>query len=80
MKKLECDERDAILLDPNTGRVAESWSIAASLTDLEGEFGEARIETTWERAGVHVQDVRHPAVGGGPDVKPCEHYQWRAGA
>lgn len=76
MKRLTCAERDAILLDPNTGRVAEKWGIEASLTDLGGEFGDPRIETVWGYEQLRIRDVRHPAVGGGPDVASCEHYEW----
>ena len=76
MKKVTCKERDAILLDPNTGRVAQAWSVESSLTDLCGEFGEPRITTTWGLEGRRVEDVRHPDANGGPDVEPCEHYEW----
>lgn len=76
MKRLDCGTRDALLLDPSTGRVADHWSVYSSLTDLGGEFGDPRIETTWGCGLVRIKDVRHPAVGGGPDVAPCEHYEW----
>ncbi len=77
VEKLTCAERDEILLDPETGRPAESWSIASSLTDAHGEFGEPRIATTWERDGVQVEDIRHPKRGqySPPDERPCEHYK-----
>ncbi|WP_053387020.1 hypothetical protein [Leucobacter japonicus] len=71
-RKLTCDERDAIL--HADGRY-EGWSVAASLTDAYGEFGDPRIETTWERDGRRIKDVRHPHMGSysPPDRKPCEH-------
>lgn len=76
---LTCAERDAILIDPETGRVTADWSVASGFTDLFGEFGEPRIETTWERDGRQVRDVRHPNRGGaGPDIAPCEHYEMEA--
>lgn len=68
--KLTCAERDAILYAE--GRY-EGWSVHSSLTDLSGEFGEPRIETTWEKGGRLINDVRHPGPDG-VDVAPCEHY------
>lgn len=76
-KVLSCEERDAILLDPTTGRIHPDWGIASSLTDAHGEFGEPRIETTWERDGRRIRDVRHPHQGrySPPDREPCEHWE-----
>lgn len=73
MKVLTCAERDAIL---HADGHYEGWSVFSSLTDLSGWFGEPRIETTWERGGRRIKDVRHPAQveSGLPDVRPCEHY------
>lgn len=52
--------------------------VYSSLTDLSGEFGEPRIETTWGRKGQPddpvLKNVRHPNPDGGRDVAPCEHY------
>lgn len=74
--KMTCTERDDLLIDPATGRVSADWLVYSSLTDAYGEFGEPRIETTWERSSVKVLDVRHPRCGSfsPPDRKPCEHY------
>lgn len=74
--KMTCTERDDLLIDPATGRVSADWLVHSSLTDAYGEFGEPRIETTWERGSVMVRDVRHPRHGSfsPPDRKPCEHY------
>lgn len=73
-RKLSCEERNAILHED--GRY-EGWSVAASLTDAHGEFGDPRIETTWERDGRRINDVRHPHRGSysPPDRSPCEHYE-----
>ena len=76
MNKLTCKERDAILLDPVTRMVDKRWLVESSLTDICGEFGEPRITTTWGLEGRRVEDVRHPDPNGGPDVEPCEHYEW----
>lgn len=75
MRRLTCSERDEML--HRDGRY-EGWRVASGLTDAHGEFGEPRIETTWERDGVSVRDIRHPKLGSytPPDAKPCEHYTW----
>lgn len=75
-RKLTCAERDEILLDPGTGGVSAEWVVASSCTDTHGVFGAPRIETTWERDGVQVQDVRYPEQDNpGKDARPCEHYE-----
>lgn len=71
VKKLTCAERDEIL--HADGRY-EGWDVYSSLTDLSGMFGEPRIQTTWERDGRLIEDVRHPDPNGGADLKPCEHW------
>lgn len=76
MKALTCVERDAALLDVETGRPSDKWTVYSSLTDTLGHFGEPCIETTWGLGARRIQDVRHPAKDGGADVKPCEHYEW----
>ena len=81
LKMLTCAERDAYL-HIGTLQSHEGWGVESSLTDLDVRFGDARIETTWVKKKVRVQDVRHPALfcedtGLVPeDVKPCEHYYW----
>lgn len=77
MRKLSCGERDEILLDPETKRVADGWGVASSLTDAHGEFGDPRIATTWEKDGRRIEDVRHPHQGSytPPDRMPCEHWE-----
>ena len=70
--KLTCAGRDQILHEH--GRY-EGWVVESSLTDLDGEFGEPRVETTWTKDGRRIKDVRHPDANGGPDVAPCEHYE-----
>lgn len=72
--QLTCEERDALLLDPGTGRVSEAWSVESSLTDPSGEFGAPRIETVWTDGERRVRDRRHPSPDGGADVEPCEHF------
>lgn len=79
MKKLTCAERDAIMLDPDTGRIASGWGVASGLTDAYGDYGEPRIMTTWELNGRLIKDVRHPFMGSysPPDREPCEHWESR---
>lgn len=72
VRRLTCAERDLILHEE--GRY-EGWGVYSSLTDMDGEFGDPRIETTWEKGGRYINDVRHPRAGGGNDVAPCEHYE-----
>ncbi len=74
MRKLSCGERDEILLDPETKRVADGWVVASSLTDAHGD---PRIATTWEKDGRRIEDVRHPHQGSytPPDRMPCEHWE-----
>lgn len=74
LRKLTCEERDAIL--HADGRY-EGWVVQSSLTDAHGEYGDPRIETTWERNGCRIQDVRHPHEGSysPPDRRPCEHWE-----
>ncbi|PSS42928.1 hypothetical protein C6401_15335 [Arthrobacter woluwensis] len=71
MKRLTCRERDAILHE--TGHY-DGWTVASGLTDMTGEFGDPRIETTWEKDGRRIKDIRYPSVGGGMDYQECEHY------
>lgn len=77
LRKLTCEERDTILHQDGH---YEGWTVASSLTDAHGTFGDPRIETTWERGGRLIQDVRHPHEGSysPPDRKPCEHYELEA--
>lgn len=72
-KKITCAERDTIM--HATGRY-DGWEVHSGLTDLDGEFGQPRVETVWGKGNQRVRDVRHPDAGGGDDVRPCEHYQW----
>jgi hypothetical protein len=74
--KIACSERDKLLF-AESGVVGLDWGVEASLTDIYGEFGEPRIETTWGGlGGIRIKDVRHPDANGGKDVEPCEHYLW----
>ena len=86
VKTLTCAERNAYLIPAGTPPY-EGWAVESSLTDLIGEFGEPRIDTTWVKGEVRVRDVRHPApfcedivlenITFSDDVKPCEHYYWK---
>lgn len=76
MPKITCAERDAILHE--TGQY-DGWSVISGLTDLDGEFGEPKVDTTWEKNGRTVRDVRYPGAPGEPDAAPCEHYVGQLG-
>lgn len=69
VRKIECKERDEL---GKTG----GWSVGATLTDPDGNFGEPRIFTEWWRGNERVSDERRPNRYGGEDVAPCEHYVW----
>ena len=77
-RKLTCEERDEILIDFETNRYFPDIKVVSGLTDLDGEFGDPIMDTTWETAGgIRVRDVRHPAfldAENPADRKPCEHY------
>lgn len=56
---------------------AGDLTVASSLTDLFGEFGDPMVFTEW--AGPLgrpvLRDYRWPGPNGGrPDARPCEHY------
>lgn len=74
MRRLTCEERDEILIDPGTGRPYERAEVESSLTDLSGVFGEPEVMTLWSIDGYLIRDVRHPNPDGGADCAPCEHY------
>lgn len=74
MRRLTCEGRDEILIDPGMGRPHERAEVESGLTDLSGEFGEPRMETLWSIDGHLIRDVRHPDPDGGADRAPCEHY------
>lgn len=52
--------------------------VYSSLTDIDGEYGEPRIETIWGRRETPdepiLKNVRHPDPDGGRDVASCEHW------
>jgi hypothetical protein len=73
---LTCAERDKILLDEKTRRPADNWSVESGFTDMIGEFGDPRIETTWEYGLTRIKDIRHPNPKSGKDLEPGEHYRW----
>ena len=73
MPKITCAERDAILHE--TGQY-DGWSVISGLTDLDGEFGEPKVDTTWGKENQRIRDIRYPGSEGGDDARPCEHYQW----
>ena len=77
MRKLSCEERDEILLDPKTRIPADGWDVASTITDAYREFGDPLISTTWEQDGRQIKDVRHPFEGSysPPDREPCEHWE-----
>lgn len=71
LKVLTCQKRNDIL-----GKNYEGWHVASSLTDMDGYYGEPRIETVWEKDGRFIQDILHPNRDHTqPDVAPCEHYE-----
>lgn len=48
----------------------------AGCSDLGGEFGPPEIYTEWgfDDGTVVMRESRFPALDGGPDRKPCEHF------
>lgn len=58
--------------------MGESRFVYSSLTDISGEYGDPRIETTWGRKETPdepiMKTLRHPDPEGGKDVAPCEHW------
>ena len=69
--QIPCGDRDEALGDK------KEWTATASLTDIDGEFGEPHIYTRWEHArrDYAIEDYRWPSRGGtSPDVRPCEHW------
>jgi len=74
---ISCEERDAHLLDPRTGRTAGIWKPYSSLTDMGGVFGAPTMDTTWGFMQMRVRDVRWLSWElGDKDIAPCEHYFW----
>lgn len=80
VKKLTCTERDNIVLNKVTGNLHQDWSVESSLTDMDGEFGDPIVDTTWALDNLRVRDIRHPRPEAPEDKKtdhkPCEHYYW----
>jgi len=73
MSKLSCKERD-LILESEDGY--PGWTVIAGLTDLRGTYGLPRVETTWEKNGRCIKDIRHPDEDYlSPDKRPCEHYE-----
>lgn len=73
--KLTCDERNSVLIDPETGLPHKRATVESSLTDLSGVFGDPVITTLWNIDGRLIRDTRHPNPDGGADRAPCEHYE-----
>lgn len=74
-EQISCAERDALY-------ARSVLSVGASLTDLDGQYGEPHILTEWhDRAtGVLIlKDQRWPQLSGEkPDAKVCRHERWAA--
>lgn len=83
--KIDCDAREVIV--SRNGERYEGLGVAAGRTDMDGQYGEPCIFTEWyDRATDQsvLQDYLWPARRHSdddlflPDVKPCEHYEWRS--
>jgi len=56
-------------------RQGSGLSVASSLTDHDGEYGQPVIFTEWWWGDMPVlRDYRYPGQHGEPDYKPCKHY------
>jgi hypothetical protein len=65
-----CFEADVIR------RQGSGLSVASSLTDQDGEYGQPTIFTEWwwnDRIPV-LRDYRYPGQHGAPDYRPCRHF------
>jgi len=66
---VNCFEADVIR------RQGSGLSVASSLTDHDGEYGQPVIFTEWWWFEIPVlRDYRYPGQRGEPDYKPCKHY------
>jgi hypothetical protein len=71
-RRITCDERESLWRERG-----DRLRISATLTDIDGRYGDPQIFTQWEGADdVQVlQDRRFPQPSGErPDLRPCEHY------
>lgn len=72
-EQISCAEREALY----AGSVL---SVGASLTDLDGQYGDPRVLTEWHDRATDVpvlRDQRWPQLSGEkPDARPCRHERW----
>jgi hypothetical protein len=91
-RQITCDEREQLvdrLGRSYNGLGGPEFGVISSLMDLDGEFGDPVMDTTWGRRDSDepvLRDVRWPAPGNYtrddpgsaplPDARPCEHYAY----
>ena len=77
-RRVTCAERDEVY----AAGIAR-WSVGASLTDLDGEYGDPEMFTEWwdrQTEKPVLRDRRYPSREAGQrDLRPCEHYVCAAG-
>lgn len=86
---ITCEEREQLvdLLGRSYNGPAAPYGVLSSLTDLDGEYGDPVMDTTWGHTGTEVpvlRDVRWPArryfdddpAMPKPDARPCVHYRY----
>lgn len=76
--KITCEQRDAIYHAERPEKLAP----ISSCTDMSGEFhgGDPQMDITWGLASTDtpvLRETRYPSRAGGPDRKPCEHWQFQ---
>lgn len=76
-RKITCAERDAIYRAERPEKLAP----ISSCTDMDGTFhSEPQMDITWGIASTDkpvIRETRYPSRDGGPDRKPCEHWEFQ---
>ncbi|MBB3752518.1 hypothetical protein FHT44_005030 [Mycolicibacterium sp. BK634] len=75
-RKITCRQREEIF----TLEREEALRPLSSCTDLSGEYhGEPQMDITWGLTSTDtpvLKESRYPSRDGGPDRKPCEHWEF----
>lgn len=87
--KITCEQREQLvdrLGRSYNGLAAPEFCVLSGRTDLDGQFGDPSIETTWGRRETEqpvLRDIRYPPRYTGsdstpkPDARPCEHFEFQ---